>query len=64
MFKINQKHLDPLPLYDIGQLRGMLMRDEVKVLEQQKGEGEEQYAERLRQVLTRAIATLSVLLLF
>ena len=52
MFKINQNHIDPLPLYDTGQLRGILGRDEVKVPDQQAGEGEEQYDERLRQVVT------------
>ena len=50
MFKINQSHIDPLPLFEIGPLQAILMRDEVKVPDQQLGEGEEQYAERLRQV--------------
>ena len=50
VYKINQNHIDPLPLYDAYQLRYVLMRDEVKVPDQQRGEGEEQYAERLRQV--------------
>ena len=50
VYKINQNHVDPLPMYGTGPLRAFLMRDEVKVPDQQKGEGEEQYAERLRQV--------------
>ena len=50
MFKINQNHIDPLPLYNVDQLHYILMRDEVNISEQQAGEGEEQYAERLRQV--------------
>ena len=50
MFKINQSHIDPLSLFEVGQLRAILMRDEVKVPDQQHGEGEDQYAEQLRQV--------------
>ena len=50
MYKINQNHIDPLPLYDTGPLRAILMRDEVKVPDMQAGEGEEQYAEKLREV--------------
>ena len=50
VYKINQNNIDPVPLCDIGPLRAILMRDEVKVPDQQKGEGEEQFAERLRQV--------------
>ena len=50
MLKINQNYIDPLPLYDIGKLRAILTRDEVKVPNQRQIEGEEQYAERLRQV--------------
>ena len=46
---INRNHIDPLPLYKTHQLQAFLMRDEVKVPNQQ-GEGEEQYAERLRRV--------------
>ena len=50
MFKINQNYTDPLPIYKTYQLQTILSRDEVKVAKQQLGEGEEQYAERLRQV--------------
>ena len=50
VYKINQNHIDPLPLYDTGPLRAILGRDEVKVPDQYYGEGEEDYAERLRQV--------------
>ena len=51
VFKINQKGIDPLPIIkEIGPLRAILGRDEVKVPDQQAGEGEEQYAERLREV--------------
>ena len=50
VYKINQNHIDPLPLYDTGPLRGILMRNEMKLPDQQAGEREEQYAERLRQV--------------
>ena len=50
VLKINQNQIDPLPLYDIGKLRAILTRDEVKVPNQRHKEGEEQYAERLRQV--------------
>ena len=50
VYKINQNHIDPLPVYDTGPLRAIFMRGEVKVPDQQRGEGEEQYAERLRQV--------------
>ena len=50
MFKINQNHIDPLPLYDTGPLRVILMRDEIKVPDQENGEGEPEYAERLREV--------------
>ena len=51
VFKINQNHIDPLPIiHEIGPLRMILGRDDVKVPDQQPGEGEEQYAERLRVV--------------
>ena len=51
VYKINQSHLDPLPLcHELGPLRAMLIRDEIKVPDQQAGETEEQYCERLRQV--------------
>jgi len=50
VLKINQNHIDPLPLYDIGPLRAILGRDEVKVPDWLYGEQEAQYAERLRQV--------------
>ena len=50
VFKVNQNHIDPLPLSNTGQLQAILGRDEVKVPDRQQGEGEEQYAERLRQV--------------
>ena len=50
MFKVNENHLDPLPLFDTGPLTAILAREEMKVPDQQAGEGEEQYAERLRQV--------------
>ena len=51
VFKINQYHIDPLPLVnEIGPLQAILGRDEVKVPDQQYGEGEAQYAERLRVV--------------
>ena len=50
VYKIYQNHIDPLPLYDTSLLRAILMRDEVKIPDQQLGEGEEQYAEKLRQV--------------
>ena len=50
MFTINQSHIDPLPLFETKPLRAILMRDEVKVPDQLPGEGEEQYAKRLRQV--------------
>ena len=56
MFKINQSHIDPLPLFETGPLRAILMRDEVKVPDQQLGEGEEQYAERLRQVYNACVS--------
>ena len=48
--KINQHNIDPIPLYGTSQLGAILMRDEVKVPDQQPGEGEELYAEKLRQV--------------
>ena len=51
VYKINQNYIDPLPLYDAGSLQAILMRDEVKVPDQQPAEGEEQYTERLRQVI-------------
>jgi len=36
-FKINQNHIDPLPLYETGSLRAILMRDEVtNCLEREK----------------------------
>ena len=50
VYKINQNHIDPLPLYDTGRLGAILMRDEVKVPKQVPGESKEQFAERLRQV--------------
>ena len=50
VFKINQNHIDPLPLYDTGPLRAILMRDEVKIPDQLNGEGEPEYAKRLREV--------------
>ena len=50
VFKINQNHIDPLPLFKISQLKGILDRDEVKVPNQLPGEGEPEYTERLRQV--------------
>ena len=51
VFMINQKHIDPLPLVnEIRSLRAVLIRDEVKVPDQQPGEEEEQYAERLKKV--------------
>ena len=51
MYKINQSNLDPLPLCrELRPLRAMLIRDEIKVPDQQAGETEEQYCERLRQV--------------
>ena len=51
MFKINQKHIDPLPLVkEVGPLRAILTRDEVKVPDQQPGEGEDQYVEKLKEV--------------
>jgi len=50
VFKINQHYIDPLPLYESGPLQAILIRDDVKVPDQQAGEGEEQYAERLREV--------------
>ena len=55
VLKINQNHIDPLPLYDIKPLQAILMRDEFKIPDQQLGEEEEQYAERLRQVAAVAI---------
>jgi len=50
VFKVNQHHIDPLPLCETGPLQAILTRDDVKVPDQQAGEGKEQYAERLRQV--------------
>ena len=50
VYKVNQNHIDPIPLYGTGRLGAILVRDEVKVPDQQPGEGEEQYAEKLRQV--------------
>ena len=50
MFKINQSSIDPLPLFGTGPLKAILGRDEVKVPDQQAGEGEAEYDERLRQV--------------
>ena len=51
VFKINQNHIDPLPLVnEIGPLQAILRRDEVNVPDQQPGEGKEQYAERLKEV--------------
>ena len=50
MFKINQSHIDPLPLYETGPLKAILGRDEEKVPDQQPEEGEPEYAERLRKV--------------
>ena len=64
MFKINQSHIDPLPLYDTGPLRAILLRDEVKVPDQQPGEGEDQYAERLREVYNACISLHFISLLF
>ena len=51
MLKINQNHIDPLPLYDTDQLKAILSRDEVKVPNQLHGERREQYVERLQQVV-------------
>ena len=52
VYKINQNHIDPLPLcHEPGPLRAMLLRDEKKVPDQQAGETEEQYCERLREVI-------------
>jgi len=49
--KINQNHIDPLPLYrEPGPLRAMLFRNGIRDLEQQVEEEEEEYCERLRQV--------------
>jgi len=51
VYKINQSHIDPLPLYqELGPLRAMLNRDEIKVPDQLANESDEQYSERLRQV--------------
>ena len=51
MYKINQNHIDPLPLWrEPGLLQRLLRRDEKRVPDQQAGETEEQYCERLRQV--------------
>ena len=51
MYKINQSHIDPLPLCrEPGPLRAMLLRDEIKVPDQLANESDEQYCERLRQV--------------
>ena len=55
VYKVNQNHIDPIPLYGTGRLGAILMRDEVKVPDQQRGEGEEQYAERLRQVFVSLV---------
>ena len=51
VLRINQSSIDPLPLFETGPLRGILMRDEVKVPDQLLGEAEAGYAERLRQVI-------------
>ena len=51
VFKINQSHIDPLPLYNkAGQLIAILRREELNIPYQSFGEGHDQYAERLRQV--------------
>ncbi|XP_065915171.1 E3 ubiquitin-protein ligase RNF31-like [Dysidea avara] len=52
VYKINQNHIDPLPLWrEPGLLQRLLRRDEKRVPDQQAGETEEQYCERLRQVI-------------
>ena len=51
MYKVNQNNIDPLPLCQTpGQLQAILRRDEIKIPDQNAGEGEEEYCERLRQV--------------
>ena len=50
MFKVNQNHIDPLPLFQTGPLKAILGRDEVKVPDPLPGEQEADYAERLRKV--------------
>ena len=53
VYKINQNHIDPLPLYhECGPLRAMLLRDELTPPDQAVGESDAVYCERLRQVLT------------
>lgn len=50
MFLLNQHFIDPLPLYELGPMKVLLLREEMKVPEQNPDEPEDAYTQRLMAV--------------
>lgn len=50
VFLLNQNFIDPLPIYELGPMKGLLLREELKVPEQNDGENDEQFKLRLMEV--------------
>ena len=48
---INKNGLDPVTIYELGPIKAMLAREEMAVPEQEDDEEDQQYRERLIQVL-------------
>ena len=47
---LNHNFIDPLPMYELGPMKGILAREELKVPEQNEGENDEQFKLRLMKV--------------
>ena len=47
MFLLNHNFIDPLPLYELGPMKGLLSREEMNVPEQTQDETEDVYRQRL-----------------
>ena len=43
---INKNGLDPVTIYELGQIKAMLLREEMEVPDQEDDEDEEQYREK------------------
>ena len=50
---INKHGLDPVTIYEANKIKLMLMRDEVEVPEQEEDEDDQQYREKLIQVIRK-----------
>ena len=51
MYIINNNGLDPVTIYELGPIKAMLTREEMAVPEQEDDEEDQQYRDRLIQVL-------------